>query len=250
MSKKELVFSVNVGRDDFVDWLAEKFYYAQNEKHRKLIDLAAEHLGTERRFSKEFYAVQPVQPRAPLYVAINPAVRQKSGEIFCSQEDFHEKTRVVKDTESYIGEMPFFKILPMGENRAEIEAGYLGDTQVVFCQLLLIIADTYQEAGTKIADYLKRVLPPQTNLATNGTQADELPEPQADKRKEKYDDVCIAWVNRPEIPFQSVGRFLQEHAPDLTERTFYRVALPGAYNRGWIDCEIYPSGRKRYKAIG
>jgi len=51
----------------------------------------------------------------------------------------------------------------------------------------------------------------------------------------KYDDLCISWVKRPEIPKQRVEEFLSERAPELTKRTFYRVVLQDVYERGLIN---------------
>ena len=56
----------------------------------------------------------------------------------------------------------------------------------------------------------------------------------------KYDPLCILWVNRPYMPHQNVDEFLEENAPELPRRIFYRV-LRDAFNRGIISktCKRY-----------
>jgi hypothetical protein len=82
----------------------------------------------------------------------------------------------------------------------------------------------------ELAPVIAEYIPLHVDVAQVGAVIQEPPKP-----KGKYDDLCVNWVTRLEIPHQKVEEFLSEQAPELTRRTFYRVVLPDAYKRELIN---------------
>lgn len=65
----------------------------------------------------------------------------------------------------------------------------------------------------------------------------------------KYDDICKLWVSsRSNVPYQNKSEFLNEHASELTSKTFDRI-LADAYKRGIIDKSKGKHGRYKPKTV-